>query len=76
MKYFVYFSNSGNGDFLASLLKEKGYKLVKVNTRKPLGKMGFFKILHYGFKAMLNKKEIIIISFIKLLVWPRRLELP
>ena len=55
-KYFVYYSATGNGDFLAELLKEAGYEPVKVETVKPMGKVGFFKILHYGGKAMLNKK--------------------
>ena len=55
-KYFVYYSATGNGDFLAELLKEAGYEPVKVETIKPMGKVGFFKILHYGGQAMLGKK--------------------
>ena len=55
-KCFVYYSATGNGDFLAELLKEAGYEPVKVETVKPMGKVGFFKILHYGGQAMLNKK--------------------
>ena len=56
MKYFIYFSWSGNGDYIASFLKERGYEPVKVETLKPLGKVNFFRILKYGFKAMGNKK--------------------
>ncbi len=56
MKYFIYFSATGNGDFLANILKEKGYEPVKVETIKPLGKMNFFRILKYGGQAMTNKK--------------------
>jgi len=56
MKYFVYFSWSGNGDYIASFLKERGYEPVKIETLKPLGKVNFFRILKYGFKAMGNKK--------------------
>ena len=56
MKYFVYFSWSGNGDFIANYLKEKGYEPVKIETLKPLGKVNFFRILKYGFKAMGAKK--------------------
>ena len=56
MKYFVYFSWSGNGDFIASFLKERGYEPIKVETLKPLGKVNFFRILKYGFKAMGAKK--------------------
>ena len=55
-KYFVYYSATGNGDFLAELLKEAGYEPVKVEMVKPMGKVGFFKILHFGGQAMLNKK--------------------
>lgn len=55
-KYFVYYSASGNGDYLAELLKEAGYEIVKVEMVKPIGKIGFFKILRYGGQAMMNKK--------------------
>ena len=55
-KYFVYYSATGNGDFLAELLKEAGYEPIKVEMVKPMGKVGFFKILHFGGQAMLNKK--------------------
>ena len=57
MKYFVYFSASGNGDFIANFLKEKGYEIVKVETLKPFGKVNFFRILKYGFRAGARKKE-------------------
>lgn len=56
MKYYVYFSWSGNGDYIANFLKEKGYEPVKIETAKPLGKVNFFRILKYGFKAMNAKK--------------------
>ena len=55
-KYFVYYSATGNGDFLAELLEEAGYEPVKVEMVKPIGKVGFFKILRFGGQAMLNKK--------------------
>ena len=57
MKYFVYFSASGNGDFIANFLKEKGFEQIKIETAKPFGKVNFFRILKYGFRAMGNKKE-------------------
>ena len=56
MKYFVYFSASGNGDFIAKEMAEKGYEPVKVETKKPLGKMGIFKMIRYGGKAMMGRK--------------------
>lgn len=57
MKYFIYFSASGNGDFIANKLEEKGYQPVKVEMVKPIKKIGFFSILKYGFRAGGNKKE-------------------
>ena len=57
MKYFVYFSASGNGDFLAEQLKAKGFEIVKVEMVKPIKKVGFFSILKYGFRAGAQKKE-------------------
>lgn len=56
MKYFVYYSASGNGDYIADKLKEKGYEPVKVEMIKPIRKVGFFTMLKYGFQAMKNKK--------------------
>lgn len=56
-KYFVYFSLSGNGDFIAEQLKEKGFLPVKVEMAKPPKKVGFFTILKYGGRAMMYKKE-------------------
>lgn len=56
MKYFVYFSATGNGDYIAELLKEYGYTPIKIEMVKPMGKVGFWKILSYGGKAMFNEK--------------------
>ena len=57
MKYFIYFSLTGNGDFLAEELSKKGYQIVKVEMIKEVKKVGFFTILKYGGRAMTNKKE-------------------
>ena len=57
MKYFVYFSASGNGDFIAECLKELGYTPIKVEMIKPIKKINFFSIMKYGFRAGMNKKE-------------------
>lgn len=56
-KYFLYFSFTGNGDYIAELLKEKGYTPIKVELVKEPKKIGFWQILHYGGRAMMNKKE-------------------
>lgn len=57
MQYFIYFSASGNGDFIANFLKEKGYAPIKVEMVKPIKKVGFFTILKFGFRAGAQKKE-------------------
>ena len=57
MKYFIYFSASGNGDFIAEYLKELGYATIKVEMIKPIKKINFFSIFRYGFRAGMNKKE-------------------
>lgn len=57
MKYFIYYSASGNGDYIASKLQEKGYTPIKVEMLKPIKKVGFFTILRFGFRAGTNKKE-------------------
>ena len=56
-KYFIYFSATGNGDFLASELKQNGYTPIKVEMVKKIKKVGFWFIFHYGGRATFNKKE-------------------
>ena len=57
MKYFIYFSASGNGDYLAEQLKTKDFEIVKVEMLKPIKKVGFFTILKFGFRAGAQKRE-------------------
>lgn len=57
MKYFIYYSLTGNGDYLASLYEKAGYRPIKVEMKKPIKKANFFTILKYGGRAMFNKKE-------------------
>ena len=56
-KYFVYFSATGNGDFLASELKQYGYTPIKVEMVKSIKKVGFWFILKYGGRATFKKKD-------------------
>ena len=56
-KYFIYFSATGNGDFLASELKEYGYTPIKVEMVKPIKKVGFWFIFKYGGRATFKKKD-------------------
>lgn len=57
MKYFLYFSETGNGDLIADKLKEKGYEIIKVEMKKHLAKSFFFKVLQGGFLAMVHAKS-------------------
>lgn len=54
---FIYYSATGNGDEIAKYLKERGYPSLKLTTKTPIGKMSFFKMFRYGFRAIKEKKE-------------------
>ena len=56
-KYFIYYSYTGNGDYLASLLEKEGYETIKVQPIKDFGKLTFFKMLSLGGDAMFQKKR-------------------
>ena len=55
-KYFIYYSNSGNGDFVAEALKRSDVSLIKLEPKKHIKKMNFFRIIRYGGEAMMKKK--------------------
>ena len=55
-KLFIYFSLSGNGDYLAEHLKDQGYEIRKVIEKKKPSKVFFFRVLGGGFRAGLNLK--------------------
>ena len=55
-KLFIYYSNTGNGDFVAKYLAGKGYEIRKVVPKRNLPKAFFFKVFFGGFLAGLNKK--------------------
>ena len=57
MKYFIYFSETGNGDLIAEKLKEQGFEIVKVEMKKRLAKSFFFKIMQGGFLASIHAKS-------------------
>ena len=50
-KIFIYYSLSGNGDFVADFLKKKGYAVRKAVPAKKPPKAFFFRILQGGFNA-------------------------
>ena len=55
-KIFIYFSLTGNGDFLANRLKPEGFEIRKVVEKKKVPKKFFFQVLSGGFRAGLNLK--------------------
>ena len=56
-KIFIYYSFSGNGDEVASYLKDKGISIRKVETAKPLPKNMILSILSGGLLASINHKD-------------------
>ena len=56
-KIFLYYSLTGNGDEVASYLKDKGYEISKIKIEKELPNNFTLRILTGGFKALINYKE-------------------
>ena len=56
-KLFIYYSLTGNGDFIADFLKNKNVDIRKVETLEPLPKNYILSILTGGFKASINYKD-------------------
>ena len=59
-KIFIYYSLSGNGDIVASYLKDKSIDIRKVNTQEPLPNNTILRILAGGFLASINHKDKLI----------------
>lgn len=57
MKYFIYFSETGNGDVVADYLKEKDFQIIKIEMKKKLAKSFFFKMMQGGFLASIHAKS-------------------
>ncbi|MCR5693042.1 MAG: hypothetical protein K6G74_03610 [Bacilli bacterium] len=54
-KLFIYYSHTGNGDFVSKILTEKGFDIRKYGTEKRvLPKSFFFSMLVGGFKASIG----------------------
>ena len=56
-RIFIYYSDTGNGDFVASFLQDKGFAIRKVIPKKPLAKSFVLKILQGGFLAGIGAKS-------------------
>ena len=59
-KIFIYYSMSGNGDYVASVLKEKGFEIRKVESNYRLSKITFFAMMKGGFDAARGKRAKLI----------------
>lgn len=55
-KIFIYYSLTGNGDYVANLMEAKGYEIRKVEEKKRMPKISFFRILVGGYRAGKNKR--------------------
>ena len=55
-KLFIYYSLTGNGDFVADFLEKKGYDLRKVTEKAKAPKSFFLRVFIGGFRAGLNLK--------------------
>ena len=56
-RIFIYYSLSGNGDFIADKLKDKDIDIRKVYCEKELPKNMFFRIVTGGFLAGINYRS-------------------
>ena len=59
-KLFIYYSLTGNGDFIASKMLERGYEVRKVIEKKKMPKSFFWRVLVGGFRAGMNQKAVLI----------------
>ena len=55
-KLFIYYSLTGNGDFVASYLLDKGFEVRKVIEKAKAPKIFFFRVLAGGFRAGVGAK--------------------
>ena len=55
-KIFIYFSLTGNGDYVKEYLVNKGYDYRKVIEKKKPSKVFFFRVMGGGFRAGLGLK--------------------
>ena len=56
-KIFIYYSLTGNGDVVASYLKDSNYDIRKVETKEVLPNNYILRILTGGYKAMINYED-------------------
>lgn len=56
-KIFIYYSLSGNGDFVAAELRSRGYEILKLEPSRPLKKRGFAQMFWLGLLASLRVRR-------------------
>jgi len=56
-KLLIYYSVAGYGDQIADYLKGRGHPSLKLDFKKPIVKMSFFKTIRYGWRAIREKSE-------------------
>jgi len=56
-KLLIYYSLTGNGDIVAEKMKELGYEIRKVISKRRMPKAFFFRIMSGGFLATINAKD-------------------
>lgn len=56
-KLFIYYSQSGNGDYVASRMSELGYDIRKIEAKRLLPKSFFWSMMIGGMMAGFNHKS-------------------
>ena len=60
-KIFIYYSLTGNGDLIASFLKDKKFDIMKIDVDDKMKKRSYFlKVLIGGFQTLRNYKPQLI----------------
>ena len=55
-KLFIFYSLTGNGDYLSAILEYKGYEIRKVVEKKKMPNKFFWRVLTGGFRAGMRFK--------------------
>lgn len=55
-KLFLYYSHTGNGDYVSKEFEKAGFELRKVSEKKKMPKSFFWSIMSGGFRASLGVK--------------------
>ncbi len=59
-KLFIYYTFTGNGDFVAEALKEKGFEIRKVESKLKLSKKLFPQMMKGGFLSLIGARPELI----------------